>query len=105
MKRRKSIKGTMQDSHCLVNLPCHVARLHQLPDPLPPDALMLYMGRGLNGRAVLLCPVDKLNSVPKGFRHRVQAVMPFWKPNGERLVIIHRNGRVYLVDDNQSPGY
>lgn len=106
MKRRTFTRSRVEQKHNLVKLPCFVTRLNQLPDPLPPDVIKAYLGReSSSGRAVLLIPVNKLNSVPKSFRHRVQAVMPFWEPTCEPLLLLHPNGRCYLVDNSKPTGY
>lgn len=77
----------------------NVIRLNRMPLEVPPGAVLCYLGRTSSGRPVILCPVDKLNSIPKAFAHRVQGVMTIdgqlW---GQRLLITE-NGKVYAIMD------
>lgn len=78
-----------------------VKRLNQLPLEIPPDVTVTYLGRDSSGRAVLLCPVNKLNNLPKHFRFRVQGVMPLWEPRGEQVVLVRSDGTCYAVIHNK----
>lgn len=96
---RPNARATPRD-YDHINIVGNLIRLNREPLEVPPETLRCYLGRDSRGRAVLLCPVNEANKVPKGFRHRVQFVMPFWEPNGEQLVLVHTNGKVYVVVDS-----
>lgn len=83
-------------------LPVRTVKLNRMPLDVPEDVAKVVIGKGPQGLAVILGPVNELNKLPKGFKLRAQAVFDFWEPNGEQVVLVTKDGVVHLVLDSQT---
>lgn len=107
-KARTSImkpRAVTPERYAYAQIRGQVVRLNQMPMPLPPDAVLCYLGRESSGRAVILCPVNKLNSLPDSLSIRVQGLIPGCESNCELPVIVAPNGKIYVVIDRMSRGH
>lgn len=79
-----------------------LVRLNRLPRGIEAKATKVYCSRDSQGFSVVLCPVDKLNNLPKRFAPWIQGIMgPGSKEDGIP-VWISQDGTCYLVAEELS---